>query len=72
MLDRKDKISNSTIPKEIYERKNLEKKLDSLLDEIDKKMKELNSELKAQKKQNRRIWRFYPKRKNCAFNGGKE
>ena len=45
----RDKILTSTVPKEIHERKTIENKLESLLDEIEKKMKELNAELKAQK-----------------------
>lgn len=50
LLNSRDKILNSTVPKEIYERKTIEQKLESLLDNIDKQLKELNIELKAQKK----------------------
>jgi methyl-accepting chemotaxis protein len=45
----RDKIMTSTIPKEIYERKTIENKLEELLDEIDTKLKKLEIELKAQK-----------------------
>jgi methyl-accepting chemotaxis protein len=49
LFAQRDKILTSTVPKEIYERKNIESKLETLLDEIEKKMKELSRELKAQK-----------------------
>ena len=49
LFAQRDKILTSTVPKEIYERKTIENKLESLLDVIEKKMKELNAELKAQK-----------------------
>ncbi len=49
LFAQRDKILTSTVPKEIYERKTIESKLETLLDEIEKKMKELNRELKAQK-----------------------
>ena len=45
----RDKIMTSTIPKEIFERKTIENKLEELLDEIDTKLKKLEIELKAQK-----------------------
>lgn len=47
LLNERDKILTSTVPKEIYERKSIETKLENLLDEIDKKLKDLNIELKA-------------------------
>ena len=49
LFNQRDKILTSTVPKEIFERKTIENKLESLLDEIEKKMKKLNNELKAQK-----------------------
>ena len=50
LLNSRDKILNSSVPKEIYERKTIESKLETLLDDIDKQLKELNIELKAQMK----------------------
>lgn len=50
LLNQRDKVLTSTVPKEIYEKKTLESKLENLLDEINRKMKELDMELKAQKK----------------------
>ena len=49
LFTQRDKIMTSTIPKEIFERKTLENKLEELLDEIDTKLKKLEIELKAQK-----------------------
>ena len=49
LFNQRDKILNSTVPKEIYEKRNLELKIESLLEDIDKTMKEFNRELKAQK-----------------------
>lgn len=49
LLNQRDTLLTSTVPKEIYERKTIESKLENLLDEIDKKLKDLNIELKALK-----------------------
>ena len=49
LFTQRDKIMTSTIPKEIFERKTIENKLEELLDEIDTKLKKLEIELKAQK-----------------------
>ena len=49
LFNQRDKILTSTLPKEIFERKTIENKLEALLDEIEKKMKQLSTELKAQK-----------------------
>lgn len=49
LFDQRDKVLTSTVPKEIYERKNLESKLETKLDFLEQKIKELNIELKAQK-----------------------
>ena len=59
----RDKILLSTIPKEIFERKTLESKLETLLDEIEKKMKKLNIELKAQKNKTGKYGDFTQKEK---------
>ena len=48
-MDR-EKIMNSTVPKEIFERKKIEGKLEEKLDKVEGMMKQLNMELKAQKK----------------------
>lgn len=50
LMDQRDKLLNSTVPKEIFDRKTLEVKLEGLLEDIDKALKELELELKAQKK----------------------
>ena len=47
---KRDKIVTSTIPKEIYERKQLESSIEKLLDEVDRGMKELDDEIAVQKK----------------------
>ena len=39
LFNQRDKILTSTMPKEIYERKTIEKKLEELLDEIERKLK---------------------------------
>lgn len=49
-MSERDKLLTSTVPKEIYEKKNLESKIQSLLDDIDKELKDLEVELAAQKK----------------------
>ena len=49
LLMERDKILTSTQPKEIFERKKLEGKLESKLEQIEEMMKNLNIELKAQK-----------------------
>ena len=49
-MEKRDKILNSTLPNEIFERKKLESNIENLLDEIDKGMKELDDELAVQKK----------------------
>ena len=59
----RDKILLSTIPKEIFERKTLESKLETLLDEIEKKMKKLSIELKAQKNKTGKYGDFSQKEK---------
>lgn len=63
LFNQRDKIANSTVPKEIFERKKLESKLEELLDEIEKKMKDLNDELKAQKKKTGKYGDFTQKEK---------
>ena len=58
-----DKIAKSIIPKEIYERKQIEKKLESLFEEIDIKMKQLKQELKICKKKEGKYGDFTQKEK---------
>ena len=62
LLDR-DKIVNSTVPKEIFERKKLEAKLEEKLDQIEDMMKKLNIELKAQKNKTGKYGDFTQKEK---------
>lgn len=63
LLASRDKILNSNVPKEIYERKTIESKLDTLLDDLDKQLKELNIELKAQMKKGGKYVDFSKKEK---------
>ena len=50
MLDEKDKLYDATSGKEIYKRKKLEKDIENLIDDIHSDIKELEIELKAQRK----------------------
>ena len=63
LFNQRDKILTSTMPKEIYERKTIEKKLEELLDEIERKMKKLTTELKAQKNKTGKYVDFSQKEK---------
>ena len=63
LFNQRDKILTSTMPKEIYERKTIENKLEGLLDEIEKKMKQLSTELKAQKNKTGKYVDFSQKEK---------
>ena len=49
-LEQRDKIFNSTVPHEIYEKKQLESKISKLLDEINNNLKDLEIELNVEKK----------------------
>jgi chromosome segregation ATPase len=49
LLQERDKILTSTVPKEIFQRKKLEGNLENKLDQIEEMLKKLNIELKAQK-----------------------
>ena len=50
LLDQRDKLINSNNGKDIMEKKKIENKVDNLLDETQTKIKELEIELKVQKK----------------------
>ena len=50
LLDEKDKLYDATSPQEVYNRKKLEKDIEGLIDDIHSDIKELEIELKAQKK----------------------
>jgi methyl-accepting chemotaxis protein len=63
LFNQRDKILTSTVPKEIFERKTLEKKLEDALDEIEKNLKKLNIELKAQKNKTGKYGDFTQKEK---------
>ena len=63
LLQERDKILTSTNPKEIFERKKLEGKLEEKLDSIEGKMKQLNLELKAQKNKTGKYGDFTQKEK---------
>ena len=62
LMDR-DKILNSSVPKEIFERKKIEGKLEEKLDQIEEMMKNLNIELKAQKNKTGQYGDFTQKEK---------
>jgi chromosome segregation ATPase len=49
LLQERDKILTSTVPKEIFQRKKLESNLETKLDTVEEMLKNLNIELKAQK-----------------------
>jgi len=49
LLNERDKVLTSTVPKEIFERKKLESNLETKLDTVEEMLKQLNIELKAQK-----------------------
>jgi methyl-accepting chemotaxis protein len=63
LFNQRDKILTSTVPKEIFERKTLEKKLEDALDEIEKNLKKLSIELKAQKNKTGKYGDFTQKEK---------
>lgn len=63
LFNERDKILTSTVPKEIFERKTLENKLETLLDQIEQNMKKLNIELKAQKNKTGKYGDFTQKEK---------
>lgn len=46
----REKLMTSNIPKEIMQRKQLENKVEAILDDLDKQLKDLNVELTAQKR----------------------
>ena len=62
-LEQRDKIFNSTVPHEIYERKQLETKISKLLDEINNNLKDLEIELNVQKKKKGKYGDFEGKEK---------
>ena len=63
LLNQREKILTSTVPKEIFERKTIEKKLEDLLETADQNMKQLNMELKAQKNKTGKYGDFTQKEK---------
>ena len=63
LLQERDKILTSTVPKEIYERRKLEVKLEEKLEQIDNMMKKLTIELKAQKNKTGKYGDFTQKEK---------
>ena len=62
-LEQRDKIFNSTVPHEIYEKKQLESKISKLLDEINNNLKDLEIELNVQKKKKGKYGDFEGKEK---------
>ena len=62
-LEQREKIFNSTVPHEIYERKQLETKISKLLDEINNNLKDLEIELNVQKKKKGKYGDFEGKEK---------
>ena len=62
-LEQRDKIFNSTVPHEIYEKKQLESKISKLIDEINNNLKDLEIELNVQKKKKGKYGDFEGKEK---------
>ena len=63
LLNDRDKILNSTVPKEIFDRKKIESKIEEKLDQVEDMMKKLNIELKAQKNKTGKYGDFTQKEK---------
>jgi len=63
LLNDRDKILNSTVPKDIFDRKKIESKLEEKLDQVEDMMKKLNIELKAQKNKTGKYGDFTQKEK---------
>jgi chromosome segregation ATPase len=63
LLQERDKILTSTVPKEIFQRKKLEGNLENKLDQIEEMLKKLNIELKAQKNKTGKYGDFTQKEK---------
>ena len=63
LLNDRDKILNSTVPKEIFERRKIEGKLEEKLDKVEDMMKKLNIQLKAQKNKTGKYGDFTQKEK---------
>ena len=63
LFNQRDRILTSTVPKEIFERKTLEKNLEDSLDKIEQNLKKLNIELKAQKNKTGKYGDFTQKEK---------
>ena len=63
LLNDRDKILNSTVPNEIFDRKKIESKLEEKLDQVEDMMKKLNIELKAQKNKTGKYGDFTQKEK---------
>ena len=63
LLQERDKVLTSTNPKDIFDRKKLEGKLEEKLDTIEEKMKQLNMELQAQKNKTGKYGDFTQKEK---------
>jgi methyl-accepting chemotaxis protein len=62
-LEQRDKILNSTVPHEIFERKQLETKIEKLLNEANNLFKELEIELNVQKRKKGKYGEFDEKEK---------
>ena len=63
LFNQRDRILTATVPKEIFERKTLEKNLEDSLDKIEQNLKKLNIELKAQKNKTGKYGDFTQKEK---------
>ena len=63
LLNDRDKILNSTVPKDIFDRRKIEGKLEEKLDQVEDMMKKLNIELKAQKNKTGKYGDFTQKEK---------
>ena len=63
LLNDREKILNSTVPKEIFDRRKIEGKLEEKLDKVEDMMKKLNIELRAQKNKTGKYGDFTQKEK---------
>ena len=63
LLNERDKILTSTVPKEIFQRKKIESNLETKLDTVEEMLKNLNIELKANKNKTGKYGDFTQKEK---------
>ena len=67
LLEERNKLKDATEGRKILERKKLENKINTLLEEIRLDIKEMESELKHQKKKPNQIYRYPNQKYNFRF-----